>query len=73
MNFVPCLFKMRRRAQNIPAAEPAEEDEHSFQGEVPPEPPRRRRGRGRPRAVVAPKAPEVEQEPRAEHEIPIEG
>ena len=64
---------MRRRAQNIPAAEPAEEDEHSFQGEVPPEPPRRRRGRGRPRAAVAPEAPEVEQQPRAEHEIPVEG
>ena len=44
---------MRRRAQNFPAAEPAEEGEHSFQGEVPPDPPRRRRGRGRPRAYVA--------------------
>ena len=38
---------MRRRAQNFPAAEPAEEGEHSLQGEVPPDPPRRRRGRGR--------------------------
>ena len=42
---------MRRRAQNFPAAEPAEEGEHSLQGEVPPDPPRRRRGRGRPRVA----------------------
>ena len=43
---------MRRRAQNIPAAKSAEEGEHSFQGEVPPDPPRRRgRGRGRPRVA----------------------
>ena len=43
---------MRRRAQNIPAAESAEEGEHSFQGEVPPHPPRRRgRSRGRPRVA----------------------
>ena len=54
---------MRRRAQNIPTAEPAEEGEHSFQGEVPPEPPRSRRGRSRPR--MAP-AQEIEQEPATE-------
>ena len=30
LNFVPCLFRMRRRAQNFPAAEPAEEGEHSL-------------------------------------------
>ena len=41
-----------------------------MQGEVPPDPPRRRRGKGRPRATVA---PEVEQEPRVEHEVPVEG
>ena len=58
---------MRRRAQNVPAAEPAEEGEHSFQGEVPPEQPRRRRGRGRPR--MAP-AQEIEQEPAVEPEAP---
>ena len=61
---------MRRRAQNFPAAEPAEKGEHSLQGEVPPDPPCRRRGKGRPRATVA---PEVEQEPRVEHEVPVEG
>ena len=61
---------MRRRAQNFPAAEPAEEGEHSLQGEVPPDPPRRRRGKGRPKAAVA---PEVEQEPIAEQEVPVEG
>ena len=43
---------MRRRAQNIPAAESAEEGEHSFQGEVALDPPRRRgRSRGRPRVA----------------------
>ena len=43
---------MRRRAQNIHAAEPVEEGEHSFQGEVPLDPPRRRdRSRGRPRVA----------------------
>ena len=42
---------MRRRAQNFPAAEPAEEGEHFLQGEVHPDPPRRRRGRGRPRVA----------------------
>ena len=43
---------MRRRAQNIIAAESAEEGKHSFQGEVPPDPPRRRgRSRGRPRVA----------------------
>ena len=52
MNFLPCLFRIRRRAQNIPAAESAEEGELSFQGEVPPDPPcRRGRGRGRPRVA----------------------
>ena len=61
---------MRRRAQNFPAAEPAEEGKHFLQGEVPPDPPRRRRGKGRPRAVVA---PEVDQEPRVEHDVPVEG
>ena len=61
---------MRRRAQNFPAAEPTEKGEHSLQGEVPPDPPRRRRGKGRPRATVA---PEVEQEPIVEHEVPVEG
>ena len=61
---------MRRRAQNIPAAELVEEGKHSFQGEVPPDPPHRRRGRGRPRAAVA---HEVEQEPIAEQEVPVEG
>ena len=53
---------MRRRAQNIPAAEPAKEGEHSFQGEVPPDSPHRRRGRGRGRPRVA-VAQEDEQEP----------
>ena len=45
-------FQIKGRAQSIPAAESAEEGEHSFQGEVPPDPPRRRgRGRGRPRVA----------------------
>ena len=52
MNFVPCLFQIKGRAQNIPAAESTEEGEHSFQGEVPPDPPRRR-GRSRGRRRVA--------------------
>ena len=43
---------MRRRAQNIPAAESVEEGEYSFQGEVPLDPPcRRGRSRGRPRVA----------------------
>ena len=46
------VFLNLGRAQNIPAAESAEEGEHSFQGEVPPDPPRRRgRGKGRPRVA----------------------
>ena len=72
LNFIPCLFRIRRRAQNIPATEPAEEGEYSFQGEVPPDPPRRRRGRGRGRPRVA-VAQEVEQEPIPEQEVPMEG
>ena len=45
-------FQIKGRAQNIPAVESAEEGEHSFQGEVPPDPPRRRgRSRGRPRVT----------------------
>ena len=45
-------FQIKGRAQNIPAAESAEEGEHSFQGEVPPDPPRRRgRSRGRPKVA----------------------
>ena len=58
---------MRRRAQNPPTTEVVKEGEQSFHGEVPPVPPRRRRGRGRPRAVVA---QEVEQEPLVEWEAP---
>ena len=50
---------MRRRARNALAIEAAEGDEQSYQGEVPPIPPCRRRGRGRPRAAAA---QEVEQE-----------
>ena len=45
-------FQIKGRAQNIPAAESAEEGEHSFQGEVPPDPPRRS-GRSRGRLRVA--------------------
>ena len=45
-------FQIKGRVQNIPAAESAEEGEHSFQGEVPPDPPRRR-GRTRDRPRVA--------------------
>ena len=45
-------FQFKGRAQNIAAAESAEEGEYSFQGEVPPDPPRRRgRSRGRPRVA----------------------
>ena len=55
---------MRRKARNASAAEAEEGDEQSYQGEVPPVPPHRRRGRGRPRAAVA---QEVEQEPPVEH------
>ena len=45
-------FQIKGKAQNIPANESAEEGEHSFIGEVPPDPPRRRgRGRGRPRVA----------------------
>ena len=58
---------MRRRAQNALAAKVVEEGEQSYHGEVPPIPPRRRRGRGRPRAVVA---QEVEQEPPVEQKAP---
>ena len=57
----PCLllfefcsfsFQIKGKAQNIPAAESVEEGEHSFLGEVPFDPPRKRgRGRGRPRVV----------------------
>ena len=54
---------MKRMSNNVPAAEVAEEDEQSYQGEVPPVSPHRRRGRGRPRAAVA---QEVEQEPPVE-------
>ena len=50
---------MRKRARNAAAAKAAKGDEQSYQGEVPPIPPRRRRGRGRPRVAVA---QEVEQE-----------
>ena len=50
---------MRRRVWNAPAAEVAEGDEQSYQGEVSPAPPCKRRGRGRPKVVVA---QEVEQE-----------
>ena len=47
--FCSLSFQIKGRAQNIHAAESAEEGEHSFQGEVPPYPPRRRgRSRGRP-------------------------
>ena len=63
---------MRRRAQNIPVSEPAEEGEHSFQGEVPPDPPHRGRGRGRGRPRVA-VAQEDEQEPIPEQEVLVEG
>ena len=56
---------MRRRAQNAPTAKAVEEGEQSFHGEVPPIPPRKRKGRGRPRAAVA---QEVEQEPPVEQE-----
>ena len=45
-------FEIKGRAQNIPAAESAEEGEHSFQGEVRPDPPRWR-GRSRGRLRVA--------------------
>ena len=44
---------MRRRARNALAAEAAKEDEQSYQGEVSPIPPYRRRGRDRPRATAA--------------------
>ena len=57
----PCLllfelcslsFRIKGKAQNIPANESAEEGEHSFLGGVPPDPPRRRGGgRGRPRVA----------------------
>ena len=45
-------FRIKGKAQNIPANESAEEGEHSFLGEVPPTPPRRR-GRSRDRPRVA--------------------
>ena len=44
---------MRRRARNAPAIEAAEEGEQSYQDEVSPAPPHRRRGRGRPRVAAA--------------------
>ena len=50
---------MRRRVRNAPAAEVAEGDEQSYQGEVPLGPPHRRRGRGRSRVTAA---QEVERE-----------
>ena len=56
---------MRRRARNAPTAEVAEGDEQSFQGEAPPTPLHRRRGRPR---VVA--AQEQEQYPWVEQEAP---
>ena len=68
--FFSLSFQIKGRAQNFLATEPAEKGEICLQGEVPPDPPRRRRDRGRPRATVA---PEVEQEPRVEHEVPVEG
>ena len=50
--FCSLSFQIKGKAQNIPANESAEEGEHSFIGEVPPDPPRRRgRGRGRPRVA----------------------
>ena len=59
---------MRRRAQNASATEVVEEGEQSYQGEVPPAPPHRRKGRGRFRADAA---QEVEQEqPPVEQESP---
>ena len=50
---------MRRRAQNAPTIEVTKGDEQSYQGEVPPNPLHRRRGKGRPKVVAA---QEVEQE-----------
>ena len=50
---------MRIRARNTPATKSAEEVEQSYHGKVPPGPPHKRRGRGRPRVDVA---EEVEQE-----------
>ena len=50
---------MRRLAQNSPTVKAVEGDEQSYQGEVPPAPPHRRKGRGRARAATA---QEVEQE-----------
>ena len=38
---------MRRRAANAPSMKVAEDDEQSFQGEAPPTPPYKRRGRPR--------------------------
>ena len=50
--FCSLSFQFKGKAQNIPAAESAEEGEFSFQGEVPPDPPRKRgKGRGRPRVA----------------------
>ena len=61
---------MRRRAQNAPAAEAADEDEQSFQDEFfVPAPRRRGRGRGRGRHRVV-EAQKVEQEPAAEPVAP---
>ena len=59
---------MRRRVWNAPAVKAVEEGEQSYQEEVPPTPPHKRRGRGRPRAAAA---QEVEQEhPPVEQEAP---
>ena len=45
-------FRIKGKAQNIPADESAEAGEHSFLEEVPPDPSRRKgRGRGRPRVA----------------------
>ena len=63
---------MRRRAQNASATEVVEEGEQSYQGEVPPAPPHRRKGRGRFRADTAQELeqeqPPVEQET---HEVDL--
>ena len=40
--FCSLSFQIKGKPQNIPTAESAEEGEHSFQGEVPPDPPRRK-------------------------------
>ena len=69
LNFVPCLFKLREELRTFLLLNQQRKVNIPFREKFFPIHPAER-GKGRPRATVA---PEVEQEPRVEHEVPVEG